>query len=213
MKLKKPVISLISMLIILIMAILICDVHIENVSEEYIYSSIDSIPSEKTGLLLGTSKYLATGNLNPYFEYRLRAAVRLFRSGKIKYIIASGDNRRHNYNEPRVMKEELVKRGIPARAIYLDYAGFRTLDSVVRCSKIFGQDSFIVISQRFHNERAVFIARHFGIDAIGYNARDVAERAGLKTRVREYFARVKAFLDLYVTGKKPKYLGKKIEII
>lgn len=104
------------------------------------------------------------------------------------------------------MKNELVKRGVAEDKIYLDYAGFRTLDSVVRMEKIFGQHRFTVISQDFHNRRAIYIAQAKGLQAIGYNAQDVDAYSGFKTQLREKFARVKLFMDLY-TNKSPKFLG------
>lgn len=129
----------------------------------------------------------------------------------MEYLVISGDNGRKGYNEPQDMKEALVGRGVPAGAIYLDYAGFRTYDSVVRMEKIFGQESFTVISQEFHNRRAVYIAQALGLDAVGYNAADVAAYAGMKTRLREKLARVRMFMDLW-TGKTPKFLGEPVEI-
>jgi SanA protein len=121
----------------------------------------------------------------------------------------SGDNRAKEYNEPKHMFEALIKKGVPERAITLDYAGFRTLDSVVRCKKVFGQHKFIIVSQRFHVERALFIADKFGVDAIGFAAQDPWGHYSLKPRIREFFAKTKAIIDLYIIHKKPKFLGKK----
>ena len=106
----------------------------------------------------------------------------------------------------------LIQAGIPASAIYSDYAGFRTLDSIVRAKEVFGQAHFTVVSQAFHNERAIFIARHFGIEAVGFNAVDPSAYQGIKTRVREVFARLMGLLDLYVLDKGPKFLGEPIVI-
>jgi SanA protein len=122
---------------------------------------------------LETSKFLKNGQINLYYQNRILAAIELYKAGKIKYIIVSGDNSVANYNEPLDMKNDLVLLGVPDSLIYLDYAGFRTFDSVMRANKIFGQDKFFVISQLFHNERTVFIARHYDIEAFGYNAKDV----------------------------------------
>jgi SanA protein len=149
---------------------------------------------------------------NQYFYNRIKAAVELYESGKIDRIIISGDNSTKYYNEPQDMKEALMEHGIPENRIYQDYAGFRTLDSVIRCKEIFGQNQITIISQKFHNARAVFIARHHQIEAIGYNAKDVNKAAGFKTNVREILARVKLFIDLYVLDQQPKFLGEKIEI-
>lgn len=180
-------------------------------SEEYVTQSISKLPNEKVGLVLGTSKSLRNGKDNPYFFNRIEAADELFKSGKIKYIIVSGDNSTKNYNEPEDMQNELIARGIPKTKIFLDFAGLRTLDSVVRAKEIFGQTSFIIISQRFHNERAVFLAQKKGIEAYGYNAKDVDKEVGFKTNLREYFARVKVFWDLFF-GVDPKFGGSKVII-
>ncbi len=184
---------------------------IESYGNKKVYSDVLSIPYNRVGLLLGTSSTLSNGNNNLYFDYRIDAAVQLYKANKIRYIIASGDNSRNNYNEPQEMKDALIRKGIPSSAIYLDYAGFRTLDSVVRANEIFSQNSITIISQKFHNERAIYLATYFGIDAIGFNAKDVDARAGFKTKVRELFARVKVFVDL-ITNKQPKYLGEKVHI-
>jgi len=109
------------------------------------------------------------------------------------------------------MKDELIKRGIPTDKIYLDYAGFRTFDSMYRMREIFGQVRFTVISQEFHNRRAVYIGKRLGLDVIGYNAKDVDAYNGFKTKLREKLARAKLFLDIMI-NKKPKFLGEKISI-
>lgn len=184
---------------------------IENNTEDFVTSNISKLPNEKVGLLLGTSRILANGNPNPYFYNRIEAAAELYRSGKIKNIIASGDNSRIHYNEPEDMKQALIKSGVPADKIYEDFAGFRTLDSVVRAREIFGQNSYIIISQEFHNERAVFLAQKNGIEAFGYNAKDVNKYAGFKTNMREKIARAKVFWD-FLFGVEPKFGGEKIEI-
>ncbi|MCG8700391.1 MAG: YdcF family protein, partial [Bacteroidales bacterium] len=169
---------------------------VERSTKDNLYSNTHSIPKNKVGLLLGTSKYVRGGSINQYYKYRIEAAVRLFKSGKIDYILVSGDNGTRHYDEPTVMKKDLIAKGIPGNRIYLDYAGFRTLDSVVRSKAIFGQHSITIISQQFHNQRALFIADNKGINAIGYNAKDVSANYGYKTRLREKFARAKMVLDL-----------------
>jgi SanA protein len=184
---------------------------IDNETEDNVTSEISKLPNEKVGLLLGTSKTLANGNPNPYFFNRIKAAAELYHSGKIQNIIVSGDNSRKNYNEPEDMKNELVKAGVPVEKIYEDFAGFRTLDSVVRAKEIFGQKSFIVISQQFHNERAVYLARKNGIEAFGYNAKDVNKYAGFKTNFREKLARAKVFWD-FLFDVDPKFGGEKVII-
>jgi SanA protein len=201
-------------LIILLLFVLItawANYKIEKETRAFVTDKIDNLPACKTALLLGTSKILKHQQVNEYFYRRINATVNLYMSGKIKYIIVSGDNSTDNYNEPADMKKDLMKCGIPDSAIYLDYAGFRTFDSVVRAKEIFGQDTIIIISQEFHNQRAVFIAQKIGMVAYGYNAQDVDNSTGLKTRFREFFARLKVFIDIY-TNAQPRFLGEKIKI-
>ena len=188
------------------------DGYISSYSAPYIYDQWYDLPGNKCGLLLGTSKYKIKGGINPYFSERLDAAAVLYHSGKIKYVIASGDNSELNYNEPRTMMAGLKERGVPAENIFLDYAGFRTLDSIVRAREVFGQDSITVISQRFHNERAVYIGRVYGISVTGFNADDNEDPSSIMVRVREVFARFKAFLDVKIFMEQPKFLGEKIII-
>lgn len=184
---------------------------IENTTEDYVTGNISKLPNEKVGVVLGTGKFLANGQPNLYFTYRMDAAAELYHAGKVKYFIVSGDNSQKNYNEPEDMKLELMARGIPESHIFEDFAGFRTLDSVVRAKEIFGQQSYIIISQQFHNERAVFLAHQKGINAYGYNAKDVNKYAGFKTNIREKFARAKVFWD-FCFGVEPKFRGEKIII-
>ncbi|MFN8257487.1 MAG: ElyC/SanA/YdcF family protein [Bacteroidales bacterium] len=198
--------------VFIVIIIVISNVIVELNARNYIYNSPRYIPSNQVGLLLGTSKYLAGGSINPYYIYRIEACVELLRQGKIKYIIVSGDNRKKNYNEPLQMRNDLIEYGINPAVIFLDYAGFRTLDSVIRAKEIFGQTSFTIISQPFHNKRAIYIAQTKGINAVALNARDVKPTFGLKVQVRETFARVKLMIDLYLINKQPKFLGEKITI-
>lgn len=184
---------------------------IHKQTNNLVYKRCENIPINKVGLLLGTGKYLRNGSPNLYFVYRIQAAEYLFKAGKISFIVISGDNGHKTYNEPQTMKDELVSRGIPAEKIYLDYAGFRTFDSVFRLKYIFGQDSFTVISQEFHNRRAIYIAQCLHLKAIGFNAKDVDAYNGFKTNVREKFARSKVFLDM-LSHQQPTFLGEKIVI-
>lgn len=211
-KIFKNLPFIFSVVIVSILLIIIISENIIKANEDYCYDDINELPGNKVGMVLGTSKYIGKGWMNYYYQYRIDAAVDLYKSGKIKYVLISGDNSQHSYNEPKFIKDDLIKRGIPKNKIYLDYAGFRTFDSVIRSKKIFGQEKITIISQRFHNERAVFIAKHNGIEAVGYNAGAVAGKNGIKTRIRERLARVKAILDVYILRTKPKFLGDEIEI-
>ena len=206
-KLKKIIaIAILSSLVLIIVS-----ENIINSNRKQCYDNMADMPINKVGLLLGTSKYIGI-NINYYYKYRIEAASKLYKAGKIKYVLVSGDNHHKGYNEPETFKNDLIKKGIPANKIFLDYAGFRTFDSVIRSKKVFGQNSITIISQKFHNERALFIARHNNINAVAYNAKDLHGKYGLKTRIRERLARVKAILDIFILKTKPKFLGKKIEI-
>lgn len=208
-KLAKILVVLILILMISVFTINYC---IVKSTENKIYKCADSIPKHKTAIVLGTGKYIRKNYVNPYYKYRIDAAVKLFNANKTTYFIASGDNHIINYNEPKNIKNDLVKNGIRENNIYLDYAGFRTLDSMVRCKKIFGQDSIIVISQPFHLYRAIYIAKHYDINAVGFEATDVHVKYGYGVRIREVLARVKAFIDLKIINKQPKFLGEPIII-
>ena len=199
------------LLIVLVITIYVCNRTIQKNSETYIYSTVSDIPYNKVGLLLGTSPKLKSGKANLYFDYRIKAATELYNAGKVKYILVSGDNRKNSYNEPEEMKKALIAAGIPDQRIILDYAGLRTLDSVVRAHLIFGLERFTLISQQFHNERAIYLAQQSHLQAIGYSAQDVSAYAGFKTNLRELLARVKVFVDI-VTNKATKHLGEKVKI-
>ncbi len=187
------------------------NVWIHYESKDFVSKDLNALPSCKVGLLLGTSKMLKNGNENPFFTFRINATVELYNSGKIKHVLISGDNSRKEYNEPEDMKNALIALGIPADKISLDYAGFDTYDSVLRANKIFGQTSFIVISQEFHAARAVYIARRFDLDVWAYAAKDVSKSKSFLTHFREYFARVKAYVEVKL-GIDPYFLGESIEI-
>ncbi len=191
--------------------LIVCNSIIDYYAVKRVFENVMDIPYNKVGLLLGTSPTLSNGRPNYYFIYRIEAAASLYHTGKVKYILVSGDNHKTTYNEPEEMQKALIEKGVPENAIFLDYAGFRTLDSVVRAKEIFGQERLTFISQRFHNERAVYLASKYDIDAVGFNASDVNIKGGLKTRVREAFARVKVFVDI-IFNKQPRFLGEPVEI-
>ncbi|MBL4593331.1 MAG: YdcF family protein [Flavobacteriales bacterium] len=200
---------MIALYCLVVLFVVFSNVIIVKSTKGDIYSTISEIPNKDVALILGTSKYTVGGYTNLFFKYRISAAADLYHLGKVKHIIVSGDNRVENYNEPKQMQKALIALGVPKSAITLDYAGFRTLDSVVRCKKVFGQNEIIIISQRFHIERALFIANKYEINAVGFAAQDPPEKYSTKTRIREYFAKTKAVIDLYIIHKKPKFLGKK----
>jgi SanA protein len=209
---KKLMYAMMAMVVLLLATILIADGIIKSFAKDKLYTEVNAIPKNKVGVVLGTSKYLVNGHINQYYQFRIDAAAELYHSGKVEFILVSGDNRHHSYNEPQTFKNDLVKKGIPEDKIFLDYAGFRTLDSMVRAKEVFGQESVTVISQKFHNERAIYLAEKRGLNAIGFNAKDVNLRSGFKVQMREYLARVKMFSDL-IFSKEPHFLGEEIEII
>lgn len=184
---------------------------IVSTTEDRIFQDIAKLPSSNVALVLGTSKSTVGGGVNSYFENRVDAAARLYKAGKVNHILVSGDNRTKYYNEPQDMYEALRKRGVPDSAITLDYAGLRTLDSVVRCIKIFGQDNFTIISQEFHGYRALFIADYYGVNANVYAAND-PENINQRVSLRELVARQLAIFDLYILNKQPRFMGEKVPL-
>jgi len=183
-----------------------------NNSESYVYSSWTLLPDNDVGLVLGTSPLTRGGGPNPQFYGRIQAAVELYRNGKIKHIIVSGANPDSTYNEPRQMRRDLIKAGVPKEAITMDFAGFRTLDSVARARAVFGLDNITIITQAYHAYRAVFIAKklHIGVAAYAVPGEDISVYT--RTYWREVFARVKAVLDLYVLQTAPRFLGKPVAL-
>ncbi|MFA7315014.1 MAG: ElyC/SanA/YdcF family protein [Candidatus Magasanikbacteria bacterium] len=208
---KKILLSFLILILLTIFSIIITDKIVEKNTENKTYNSLADIPHNKVGLLLGTSKFLVDGRVNAYYSYRIEATKKLFEAKKIDFVLVSGDNGTISYDEPTVIKKDLLESGIPTSSIFLDYAGFRTLDSIVRSKEIFGQNSITVISQKFHNERAIFIAEKKGIEAIGYNAQDVSTYFGLKTQLREKLARLKMMFDL-LFHTQPKFFGEKLRL-
>lgn len=194
------------------LSILLCNWWVMASTRSQVYT-MDEVPAQEVALVLGTSKLIRGKYQNSYFNSRIETAAALYKKGKIKHFILSGDNGRKSYNEPEDMQNALLKAGIPESAITLDYAGFRTLDSVVRCSKVFGQDQFVIISQSFHTPRALFIANAYGLDATAVNTNEVWPGILTKTDIREYLSRCKAVLDLYILRKQPKFIGKKEKVV
>jgi SanA protein len=171
------------------------------------------LPFNEVGLVLGTSKFSgARAYPNPFFEGRMNAAARLFHAGKVRHLLVSGDNDRKTYDEPSWMRDALVARGVPAEAITLDYAGFRTLDSVVRAEAVFGLKRFTIITDDFHEPRSVFLARSRGLDVVGFPSDPVPWIWSKKARARELISRVRACLDVYVLHTNPKFFGPRVVI-
>lgn len=185
--------------------------RLESAAAPYMSTDPARLPDIDVALVLGAAPIGPEGGPNRYFVYRLDAAAALWRAGKVKYLLASGDNRRDGYDEPTAMRDGLVARGVPAQAIYRDFAGLRTWDSVVRARSIFGQGRLIIVSQRFHAARAIFLARAAGIDAWGLEARDVVRPYSYLTTLRRYPSAVRAYLDAWLETP-PRHAGKPIVI-
>lgn len=181
-----------------VLALIISNQVIRFSTEGYLYDTVEDIPHNRVGLVLGTSPRIRNGGPNPYFNNRMEAAANLYHGGKVNFLLVSGDNRTKYYNEPEYMRRALIELEVPPDAIYVDNAGLRTLDSVWRAKEVFGQPQLTIISQRFHNQRAVFIAKHIGMDAVAYNAADVPQGQKDKTRIREWFAKANVFVDMLV---------------
>jgi SanA protein len=183
-----------------------------NNSEAYVYNNWSLLPDNDVGLVLGTSQLTRNGKPNPQFYGRIEAAVQLYQLGKIKHIIVSGANPDSTYNEPRQMWRELTKAGVPSNVITMDFAGFRTFDSVARAQAVFNLDRLTIITQQYHAYRAVFTAKKLHIRVAGYAAPSEEIGRFSRTYWREVFARVKCVADIYLLSTEPKFLGRPEQI-
>ena len=209
---KRTFMTLLIGIGLLIAGVVACNIWVLSSCSGRLYNDVEMVPHKRVAVMLGTNPKTKTGKMNYFYKHRIDAAVKLYQNGKIDRILISGDNSRKTYSEPDAMKADLMAAGIPDSAIYLDFAGFSTYDSMVRAKKVFGLSEFVVISQDFHNRRAVYIARQNGIDAIGFNVRNTIFRKWrIKMELREIMARVKAVGEV-VMNKKPHFLGEPIEI-
>lgn len=182
------------LLVLMLLILIVIDVGTSYLVRDRVYKKLTDLPYREHTVVLGTAKFYLSGSPNLYYKYRLQAAKYLYEAQKSHYLLVSGDNKTPYYNEPKMMTQDLVKMGIPQADIKQDYAGYNTLDSVVRAAKVFELEPFTIISQQFHCERALFIAKVKGIDAICYAAEYPSEH--YKVRIREFFAR--AGMALYL---------------
>lgn len=201
-------VGLIAFLFVLVI-VLATNLWVVRSTKSLVLTDYKLLPDSGVALVLGTSHRLVNGSPNPFFHNRMATAAELYKEGKIVHFIVSGDNRTKYYNEPIEMQKALIKLGVPAEAITLDYAGLRTLDSIVRCKEIFGQTNITIITQPFHSYRALFISRYYHVDAVALVANEPNQEDALRVYVREYLARTKAILDLYILGTSPRHLGDK----
>lgn len=197
---------------LVLLAMLAVNAWIISTTQARIYDHIGRLPADfKVALVLGTSPYTSSGAPNMFFKHRMLAAAELYTAGKVQHILVSGANPGY-YNEPQEMYQALRELGVPHEAITLDFAGYSTFDSIVRSRRVFGLQRYIIVSQRFHDYRALFIARHAGIEAVAYVRPEEDLRQPFFTVLREYFARLKAVLDLFVWDADPRYLGPDVTI-
>lgn len=191
---------ILSVIGIILFTIVLCNIIISINAIGRTFDRIEDMPYTKVSLLLATSPITPLGEHNYYFDYRIKATKELFLNKKIDYIIASGgdySSKLNGCNEPISIRDSLIKQGIPDTVIILDYDGTRTLNSIVKAKKIYNLDSLTIISQQYHNERAIYLADRAGMKATAYNAKtpDMLNK-WIRNRTREYLARVKVFIDL-----------------
>lgn len=178
-----------------------------------VFTDVGQLPVNDVALVLGANARLSGGHTNPHFKARIEAAAAAYQRGKVRHLLLSGDNHVKGYDEPSDMKVALLQLCVPAAAMTLDYAGFRTLDSIARAQAVFGQRRLTIISDDFHVQRGLFLCRAYGIEAVALCSAPVPEIYARKTRWREYLARVKAALDVYLLGTRPKFYGPPVEIV
>lgn len=172
-----------------------------------VFRSASQIPQNEVALVLGTGRLTASGRSNLHFTQRISAAAELYHAGKVKHLLVSGDNHLASYDEPTDMLNALAAAGVPTNAITCDYAGFRTLDSVVRANTVFGLKQFTIVTEEFHCPRALWIARRHGLDAVAFAAPDLGARWSARVKARESLARVLCGIDLYLLNRGPRFPG------
>ena len=201
MKKRKIIFGILAITSVFVAAMVLCDVTVSKNASGKTYDNVDSIPHRKVGLILGTSPISTwNGRRNYYFDHRIKAGAELYKAGKVDWLVVSGGdyrNTENGYDEPVAMRDSLIKQGVDSARIILDYDGTRTLNSIAKMRDVYCQDSIIIVSQKYHNERALYQAKHLGIDAIGFNAKTPGKRTSWwRNRGREVFARVKLFIDV-----------------
>lgn len=210
MKWKRLGYSLLTIFMVFLAVVILLDRWVSWKTASDVYDNVEDLPYRQVGVVLGTAKYVSAGKVNQYYQYRIQGALNAYNSNKVNYLLLSGDNSQSSYNEPITMKRDLIREGIPARNIVLDYAGFRTLDSVIRTRKVFDTNDFTIITQRFHCERALFIAQYMGISAQCYAVSTPKHMDWI--RLREVGARIGTIVDLYILQRQPRFLGPLVPI-
>jgi SanA protein len=208
MKRRRQVLGTAALALVgLVLGAVLATRHISAAAAPFVEGALENLPQVRVGLVLGCSPKTTDGRENLYFKRRIAAASELFRAGRVQYLLLSGDNSTVDYDEPSEMRRALVRAGVPASRLVLDHAGFRTLDSVVRAKEVFGLRETIIVSQHFHNERAVYLARAHGLRAFGFDAQDVGGLSGVRIALREAVSRMFAVLDVRVFHTQPHFGG------
>lgn len=197
--------------LVLVLLAWLAERRLEAMARPYLLDDPGKLPDMDVALVLGAAPIGPEGGPNRYFEYRLDAAAALWRAGKVRYLLVSGDNSRPDYDEPGAMRAGLIARGVPASAIYRDAAGVRTRDSMTRAGSVFGLRRLIVVSQGFHAARAIFLAREEGIEAWGLAARDVDRAYSIVTELRRYPSALRAYLDIWLDTP-PRHAGPSVAV-
>jgi len=168
--------------------------------------TVAEVPARDVAVVFGAG--LWKGRPTPYLAHRLDAAAELYRAGKVKVVLVTGDNSRVEYDEPDAMRTYLTARGVPEKQIVSDYAGFDTWDSCVRVKKIFGVDRAVLVTQDFHIRRAVALCQAAGVESYGVGVPEPHDVTWYYGGTREVFAAGKAALDAAFTPD-PRFLGAK----
>jgi vancomycin permeability regulator SanA len=211
-KMKRKMLILICVLpIVLGIIALLLNLLVILPVKSAVYTDIADVPSAQTALLLGARVY-SENRVSQIVYDRLVRTAELYKAGKVTKILVSGDHGRKGYDEVNTMKEWLIDFGVPAKDIFLDHAGFSTYESIYRAKEIFGVQSLIIVTQRFHLYRALYIAAAFEIESKGLAADRVRYRSAFYNQLREAAARIKDFFYARVFRPQPAYLGEKIPI-
>jgi len=211
-RLKRWLFALIGVVLLAGLFVFATNRAVLSAGDGRMYFQAEQVPAREVAIVLGSAPQIRGKWKNPFFESRLDASAELWRAKKVRYFILSGDNGRNDYDEPSAMRDALIARGVPADSVTLDYAGFRTLDTMARAKAVFGQHSVIVITDDFHLSRSLFLAQAHGLDAVGFCGEHVAFGTSARTRIREIGSRTKAWLDVYVLHTKPKFLGPPVAV-
>ena len=204
---------MLALVILSLAALLWSDHACQSAAAGRIFRTVDAVPQNDVAMVLGTGKLTARGFPNLHFRQRIAAAAALYQAGKVRHLLVSGDNHIKSYDEPTDMRDALVAAGVPTNAITCDYAGFRTLDSVLRAKSVFGLTNFTIVTEEFHCPRALWIARQHGLDAVAFAAPDLSPRWSARVKAREVLARAWCALDLYVLARQPKFPGPREPIL